>query len=164
MSIEHEYFGVVGGDGGSYWSEVVDCGDQSVEVVLQADGDELSEESLDVAAGMVSGIEDLDADVREAFVAELARPSTPTAQFLADVQEALEPEDIEDAIARESGDREIDILRSLVLERVEFRPANGGEDEAFAVFEYSFAADESDARLIASVDRDSDVVDVQYEG
>ncbi|WP_353810180.1 DUF2004 domain-containing protein [Agromyces sp. SYSU T00194] len=163
MSIEHEYFGVVGGDGGSYWSEVVDCGDQSVEVVLQVDDDEPAEEALDVAAGMVSGIEDLDADVREAFVAELARASTPTSRFLALVQEVLEAEEIEDAIARESGDREIDILRSLVLERVEFRPANGGQDEAFAVFEYSFAADDNDARLIATVDRDSDVVDVVLE-
>ena len=56
------------------------------------------------------------------------------------------------AITRDSGDRDIDALRSLSLVRVDLRPDADGDGEHFAEFEYGLAPEDIDARLVA-VDR-----------
>lgn len=156
MAIEHDYFGVIG----DYWSERVDAGDQEVEVVLDADPDNVNDESLDVAAAMIGDLERLDSDAREAFVSELASVSSPTSLYLTHLAQDVASESIDEVLSRESGDRQIDILRSLELLRVDFRPANDGDEESFAVFEYALVAEETDARLEATLDVHGDVVNV----
>ena len=158
MATEHDYFGIIG----DYWSERVDAGDQDVEVVLDADED-VEAASLDAAAGMIGELERLDADVRESFVSELASGGTATSEFLAALVDALDAETVDDGIRRESGDRQMDVLRSLELLRVDLRPDNNGADEAFAVFEYTFAPDDFDGRLVATLDVNGDVVNVEYQ-
>lgn len=156
--MEHDYFGLIG----DYWSERVDAGDQEVEVVLDAD-ESVEETALDVAAGMVGDLERLDADVRESFVGELSSGGTPTAEFLAGVVAQVDVETVDDTIHHESGDSQMDILRSLELLRVDLRPDNNGSEEAFAVFEYAFAPDDFDGRLVATLDISGDVVGVEYQ-
>jgi hypothetical protein len=46
MAIEHDYFGVIG----DYWSEMIEYGDQRVEVVLEAEDGMVTPASLDAAA------------------------------------------------------------------------------------------------------------------
>ena len=65
-----------------------------------------------------------------------------TAQFA-----ELDPEVLAESLDYDSGDRDIDVLRSLKLLRVGFHPHHSGTEEQFAVFEYALAPDESDSIL-----------------
>lgn len=163
MSVEHEYFGVVGGSDGGWWSEAVEFGDQEVEASLRLDGDDVGADALDAAAAVLTALEQVDADVREAFVAELVSANTPTSQFLAHLSDELGPDLIDNELQRTSGDQQLDILRALTLERIELRPEQTGREEHFAELEYSFAADDTDARLIAVVDSETTVVHVSFQ-
>ncbi len=161
MAIEHDYFGLIG----DYWSEQVQYGDQDVEVVLDADGDLVTTASLDAAATMVGELELVDDEVRSHFVSQLDSGSSPVSRFL---RSLLEGDDDEadaaaDAISRDSGDRDIDALRSLTLVRVDLRPDADGDGEHFAELEYGLAPEEVDARLVAVVDIARDVVDVRFD-
>jgi hypothetical protein len=163
MSIEHEYFGVVGGAGGSSWSELIEFGDQEVEAVLRMDGENAREAALDTAAAVLVGLEGVDTEVREALVAELASTGSPTSLYLDHLSDELDAETIESALPRSSGDRQLDILRALTFERVELRPERAGRDEAFAELEYSFAADDTDTRLVVTLDSEIEIVDVSFD-
>jgi hypothetical protein len=161
MAIEHDYFGYLGSEQEDdlYWSETVEVGEQDVEVSLNApDETEVAEESLDIAAGMIGQLESLDSDAREAFVGELSTDTSNTIAFFYQSESELGDEVLDDVINRESGDRQIDFLRSLTLVRVSFLPHNSGDDEVFALFEYSIAPGESDAVLIARFNINADVV------
>lgn len=161
MAIEHDYFGLIG----DYWSEQVQYGDQDVEVVLDADGDLVTTASLDAAATMVGELELVDDEVRSHFVSQLDSGSSPVSRFL---RSLLEGDDDEadaaaDAITRDSGDRDIDALRSLTLVRVDLRPDADGDGEHFAELEYGLAPEDVDARLVAVIDIARDVVDVRFD-
>jgi hypothetical protein len=162
MATEHDYFGLVG----DYWSETVEYGDQRVEVVLDAEDDSVRNASLDVAATLVGELELVDDELRSAFVSQLDSGSSPVVKFLdalldPDLEQA---DEIEAAIGRDSGDRQVDALRSLTLERVDLRPQNDEPGDAFAEFEYSLAGDDTDERLVASIDLEREIVDVRFEG
>jgi len=162
MATEHDYFGIVG----DYWSETVEYADQRVEVVLDAEDDTVATSSLDRAAILVGELELVDDELRSAFVSQLDRGSSPVVRFLdalldPDLEQA---DDIEAAIGRESGDRQVDALRSLSLERVDLRPANDEPGDAFAEFEYALAPENTDERLVASIDLDREIVDLRFEG
>jgi hypothetical protein len=157
MAIEHDYFGLIG----DYWSERKEYGDQDVEVVLDADGDSVSSASLDVAATMVGELELIDDELRNAFVGELDGRGA-VVNFLSAVLDGDEADAADAAIIRESGDRQIDALRSLSLVRVDLRPDADGDGEVFAEFEYGLAPEETEARLVASIDIGREVVDVRY--
>ncbi|GGR23702.1 hypothetical protein ACFOE1_16015 [Agromyces mediolanus] len=162
MATEHDYFGVVG----DYWSEDVEYADQRVEVVLDAEGESASTAALDAAATLVGELELVDDELRGAFVGQLDSGSSPVVRFLdtlldADLEQA---EDIEAAIGRESGDRQVDALRSLSLVRVDLRPEADGDGEPFAEFEYGLAPDDTDERLVAVIDVAREIVDVRFEG
>jgi len=159
MAIEHDYFGLIG----DYWAERKEYGDQDVEVVLDADGDAVSSASLDVAATMVGELELIDDELRSAFVGQLDSSHSPVTHFLRDVMGGDGAESADAAISRDSGDRDIDALRSLTLVRVDLRPDADGDGEVFAEFEYGLAPEELDARLVASIDIGRDVVDVRYD-
>jgi hypothetical protein len=161
MSIEHDYFGLIG----DYWSEQVQYGDQDVEVVLDADAGLVSTASLDAAATMVGELELVDDEVRSHFVSQLDSGSSPVSRFLRSLLEG-EGDDQDaaaEAISRDSGDRDIDALRSLTLVRVDLRPDADGEGEHFAELEYGLAPEEVDARLVAVIDVGRDVVDVRFD-
>jgi hypothetical protein len=162
MATEHDYFGIVG----DYWSEAVEYADQRVEVVLDAEGDAVATRSLDAAATLVGELELVDDELRSAFVSQLDQGSSPVVKFL-DV--LLDPEleqadDVEAAIGRDSGDRQVDALRSLMLLRVDLRPENDEPGDAFAEFEYALAPEDTDERLVAAIDLEREIVDVRFEG
>src|SRR4051794_38044496 len=159
MSMEHDYFGIIG----DYWSETIPAGDQDVEVVVDADAESVSVDALDIAAAMIGELERLDADVREEFVGELSSGGSPTSTFIAAVLASLDAEVLDEEIERESGDVQIDVLRSLDLLRVDIRPNNDGDEEQFATFEYALAPDETDARLVATLDSRAEVVAVEAQ-
>ena len=99
MAIEHDYFGVIG----DYWSEMIEYGDQRVEVVLEAEDEMVSNASLDVAAVLVGELELVDDELRSAFVGQLDSGSSPVMRFL-DVlldAELEQAEEIDAAIGRE---------------------------------------------------------------
>ncbi|QEO15717.1 hypothetical protein FLP10_15775 [Agromyces intestinalis] len=162
MATEHDYFGIVG----DYWSEDIEYADQRVEVVLDADDDMVSTAALDAAATLVGELELVDDELRNAFVTQLDSSSSPVMRFL---DTLLDPrleqaEDVEAAIGRDSGDHQVDALRSMSLVRVDLRPEADGQGEPFAEFEYGLAPDETDERLIASIDVGREIVDVRFEG
>jgi hypothetical protein len=161
MAIEHDYFGYLGSEQEDelYWSESVAVGEQDVDISLSSPEEgEVALESLDIAAGMIGQLEDLDSDAREAFVSELATDTSNTIAYFYQSVAELGDEILDDAMSRESGDRQIDFLRSMRLLRVSFLPHHSGDDEPFAVFEYSIAPGESDAVLIARFNINADVI------
>ncbi|AMB58181.1 DUF2004 domain-containing protein [Microterricola viridarii] len=161
MAIEHDFFGYLGSESDDelYWSESVEVGEQDVDVSLSApDENDVAEESLDIAAGMIGQLEGLDSDAREAFVGELSTDTSNTIAYFYQSVAELGDEILDDAMSRESGDRQIDFLRSMRLLRVSFLPHNAGDDEPFALFEYSIAPGESDAVLIARFNINADVI------
>lgn len=162
MSTEHDYFGLIG----DYWSERKEFADQDVEVVLDADADTVSTDALDIAADMVGNLEALDADMREVFLSQLATATSPTARYLDHVlggADAEITEIAEDAIGRDSGDRQVDAIRSLRLVRVDFRPDADADGDAFAEFEYGLAPEDLEARLVVTIDVQADVVDTRFD-
>jgi hypothetical protein len=161
MAIEHDYFGLIG----DYWSERKEYGDQDVEVVLDADADRVSTAALDAAATMVGELELIDDELRSVFVGQLDSSGSSVTQFLrsvlgggADAADAVDA-----AITRDSGDRDIDALRSLSLIRVDLRPDADEDGDVFAEFEYGLAPEDLDARLVASIDIGREVVDVRFD-
>jgi hypothetical protein len=165
MSIEHDFFGLLDGeDGELHWSEGVDAGDQYVDVELRAPSEQsVTDESLDVAAAMVNSLEQLDSRAREAFVAEIGQEGSNAMLYLTAQFAELDPEVLDDVIDHDSGDREIDVLRSLTLLRVGIHPDRVGAEEQFAVFEYALAPDDSDSILSASFDMQGDVVSTDVD-
>ncbi|MEV1129307.1 DUF2004 domain-containing protein [Agromyces sp. NPDC049794] len=162
MATEHDYFGVIGND----WSEMVEYADQRVEVVLDAQDDGAQISALDAAAALVVELELVDDELRSAFVSQLDARSSPVVRFL-DVlldSELEQTEEIWAAIGRDSGDHQIDALRSMTLVRVDLRPEAHGPGEVFAEFEYALAPEETDERLIASIDVGRELVEVRFEG
>jgi hypothetical protein len=162
MATEHDYFGIVG----DYWSETIEYADQRVEVVLEAEDEAVPTSALDAAAALVGELELVDDELRSAFVTQLDSGSSPVVRFLDALldPELEQAEEIEAAIGRDSGDHQLDALRSMTLVRVDLRPEAHGPGEPFAEFEYALAPDDTDERLIAAIDTGREVVDVRFEG
>jgi len=161
MTIEHDYFGILGDDdeGEVYWSESVELGDQGVEVDLSSpDEAAVTVEALDIAAAMITSIEDLDSQVRESLVADLSAEVSVTSQYITEQLEEMDQEAIEDAIIWDSGDQQIDFLRSLRLQRIGFHPHHNGNEAHFALLEYAISPDDSDGLLVVTIDVHGDTV------
>ncbi|QTX04464.1 DUF2004 domain-containing protein [Agromyces archimandritae] len=161
MSTEHDYFGLIG----DYWSERVEFADQDVEVVLDADEDTVSTDALDAAAAMIGELEVLDADMREGFLSQLSETGSPVSRFLEAVLGGDEEtrELAEAAVSRDSGDRQVDAIRSFSLVRVDFRPDADADGDAFAEFEYGLAPEDLEQRLVVTIDLKATVVDVRFD-
>ncbi|WP_104084335.1 DUF2004 domain-containing protein [Cryobacterium sp. Y11] len=161
MSIEHDFFGILGDDdeGEVYWSDSAELGDQSVEVDLSSpDEASVTTEALDIAAAMISSIEDLDSQVRESLVADLSAEVSVTSQYIAEQLDEMDAEAIEDAIIWDSGDQQIDFLRSLRLQRIGFHPQHSGGEAPFAILEYAISPDDTDGLLVVTIDVHGDTV------
>jgi hypothetical protein len=159
MAIEHDYFGVLssGPDGAIFWTERVDFGDQSVTVDLTApDQDDVSQAALDVAAGLIAGIENLDAVVRRAMLTEVDDRTSEVTEFILQQQEAYGDE-LEDVLVDVSGDAPVDIIRSLSLMSMTILVDEHGGSDPFAVMEYALDADATDDVLLVNLADDGTV-------
>ncbi|TFC52352.1 DUF2004 domain-containing protein [Cryobacterium sp. TMT2-10] len=166
MTIEHDFFGILGSDdeGEVYWSDFAELGDEDVQIDLSSpDEASVSAEALDIAAAMVNALEDLDSEARESLVADLSKEASVTSAYIESELEEMDPEALEDALIWDSGDKQIDFLRSIQLQRVGFHPHHHRSEEHFAVLEYSISPDETDALLVVTIDVHGDPVLIAVE-
>jgi len=166
MTIEHDFFGILGSDdqGEVYWSESAELGDQPVEIDLSSpDEAGVTAEALDIAAAMISTLEELDSQARESLVAELTSEATATSSYIAQHLEEMDAEALADSIIWDSGDQQIDFLRSLRLQRIGFHPHHSGSEEHFAVLDYSISPDDTDSLLVVTIDVHGDTVAVAVQ-
>ncbi|WP_314856680.1 DUF2004 domain-containing protein [uncultured Microbacterium sp.] len=162
MAIEHDYFGLLesGPDGSIFWSETVDFADQRVTVDLTApDQDDVSQTALDVAAAMISSLEQIDMTARNAMVSELDDRTSEVTEYLLQQQEAF-GDDLEDVLVDISGDTHIDIIRSLQLVSMTILADEHGGADPFAVLEYALDADATDEVLLVNLTSDGAVQSV----
>ena len=165
MAIEHDYFGVIDetSDGGLFWSDTVELGDQAVQLELTADNERaVSEVALDSAAAIIQALDGFDGRARDALVAELSERASVTSNYVDRNVDAL-GDSLLDLLVYNSGDIAIDVLRSLQLVHVVFTPENADEDEVFVAFDYSISPDDTDSLLIVRFDIRGDVVAVDME-
>ena len=165
MAVEHDFFGVVeaSSDGSAYWSENVELGDLSVDVSLVADdAGDLREDDLDLVQAMILSLDGLDRETRESMVAELGDRSSVTVTYVDGLIEEL-GDSVHDVLTDSSGDLPMDVLRSLIVSRVEFRPLSRGTDDLFAVLEYTLGEDLSEAYLVASINRTGEMIDTEIQ-
>ena len=162
MAIEHDYFGLLasGPDGSIFWSETVDLGDQTVTVDLTApDQADVSLNALDVAAALISGLEDVDATARRAMLAEVDDRTSEVTEYILQQQETYGDE-LDDFLVDVSGDAAVDIIRSLRLVSMTILADEHGGSEPFAVLEYALDADEADEVLLVNLSSDGNVQSV----
>ncbi|WP_424935581.1 MULTISPECIES: hypothetical protein [Bacteria] len=162
MAIEHDFFGLLssGPDGSIFWSEIVEFGDQVVTVDLTApDQDDVSREALDIAATLVSGIENVDRSAREAMLSEVDDRTSEVTEYILQQQEAY-GEELVDVLVDVSGDAAVDIVRSLRLMSMTILADEHGGSEPFAVLEYALDADATDDVLLVNFGSDGGVLSV----
>lgn len=162
MAIEHDFFGLLesGPDGSIFWSEVVDFGDQNVTVDLTApDQDDVSPAALDVAASMISGIEQLDLRARNAMVSELDDRTSEVTEYILQQQEQF-GETIEDLLVDISGDVHVDVIRSLQLVSMTILADEHGGSDPFAVLEYALDRDATDEVLLVNLNGEGEIQSV----
>ncbi|NEN06701.1 DUF2004 domain-containing protein [Diaminobutyricibacter tongyongensis] len=166
MAIEHDFFGIIDetASGGLAWQDTVELGDQAVEIDLQADAESrVTGYALDSAAALLQALEGFDARARDALVAQLSDRASETVNYV-DQQVDDMGESLLDLLVHNSGDLQVDVLRSLQLMRIALFPENSDEDDVFATFDYSISPDDTDAILIVSFDIRGDVVAVEMQG
>jgi len=168
MTVEHDFFGILGSDDDSgevYWSDTAELGDQNVEIdVSSPEEDTVTVEALDIVAAMINALEDLDSQARESLVADLSAEVSVTSQFITAQFDELDEEVLEDALIWDSGDKQIDFLRSIQLQRIGFHPHHIGNDQHFAVLDYSISPNDTDALLVVTLDVHGDTIALSIEG
>jgi len=162
MAIEHDYFGLLssGPDGSIFWSETVDLGDQMVTVDLTApDQDDVSPDALDMAAALISGLEDVDDTARRGMLAEVDDRTSEVTEYILQQQEAYGDE-LDEVLVDVSGDAAVDIIRSLRLVSMTILADEHGGSEPFAVLEYALDTDDADEVLLVNLASDGTVQSV----
>jgi hypothetical protein len=166
MTIEHDFFGILGSEdeGEIYWSDSTELGDQDVQIdVSSPDEASVSVEALDIAAAMINSLEEIDSQARESLVAELSAERSITAAYITTELEEMDPEALENALIWDSGDKQIDFLRSIQLQRVGFHPHHSRSEEHFAVLDYSISPDDTDALIVVTMDVHGDTVTIAID-
>lgn len=162
MAIEHDYFGLLssGPDGSIFWSETVEFGDQTVTVDLTApDQDDVSVDALDIAAALISGLEDVDATARRGMLAEVDDRTSEVTEYILQQQESY-GDGLADVLVDVSGDAAVDIIRSLRLMSMTILADEHGGTEPFAVLEYALDVDDTDEVLLVNLGSDGAVQSV----
>ncbi|MBS1675003.1 MAG: DUF2004 domain-containing protein [Actinobacteria bacterium] len=162
MAIEHDFFGLLssGPDGSIFWSETVEFGDHALTVDLTApDQEDVSPESLDIAAAFVSGLEKIDAKARHGMLAEVDDRTSEVTEYILQQQE-LYGEDLVEHLVDVSGDAAVDIIRALQLMSMTLLVDEHGGNEPFAVLEYALDADGDDDVLLVNFGSDGSVLSV----
>jgi hypothetical protein len=75
----------------------------------------------------------------------------------------MDPEALENALIWDSGDKQIDFLRSIQLQRVGFHPHHSRSEEHFAVLDYSISPDDTDALIVVTMDVHGDTVTIAID-
>ncbi|WP_040165220.1 DUF2004 domain-containing protein [Microbacterium gorillae] len=162
MAIEHDFFGILasGPDGSIFWSETVEFGDQAVSVDLTApDETDVSPDALNIAAAMITQLEAVDLNCREAMVAQLSDRTSEVTEYVLQQQEQL-GDDIEEFLTIVSGDMAIDIIRAMRLMSVTILADEHGGAEPFLVLEYALDPDAADDVLLVNLSSDGTVLSV----
>lgn len=162
MAIEHDFFGLLesGPDGSIFWSENVDLGDQTVTVDLTApDQDDVSPAALDVAAALVSSLEQIDRNARNAMLAEVDDRTSEVTEYILQQQDEL-GDDLESYLVDISGDVSVDVIRSLQLMSLTILADEHGGTDPFAVLEYALDPDATDDVLLVNLTSDGSVQSV----
>ncbi|MEW1973599.1 MULTISPECIES: DUF2004 domain-containing protein [Microbacterium] len=162
MAIEHDYFGLLssGPDGSIFWSETVELGDQAVTVDLTApDQDDVSADALDIAAALISGLEQVDGAARRGMLAEVDDRASEVTEYILQQQEAYGDE-LEDVLVDVSADPAVDIIRSMRLMSMTILADEHGGSEPFAVLEYALDPDNTDDVLLVNLSSDGSVQSV----
>ena len=162
MAIEHDYFGLLasGPDGSIFWTETVELGDQAVTVDLTApDQDDVSAAALDIAAALISGLEEVDGTARRGMLAEIDDRTSEVTEYVLQQQETY-GEDLPDVLVDVSGDAAVDIIRSLRLMSMTILADEHGGTEPFVVLEYALDADDTDEVLLVNLSSDGNVQSV----
>ncbi|WP_439902932.1 DUF2004 domain-containing protein [Microbacterium azadirachtae] len=162
MAIEHDFFGLLssGPDGSIFWSETVEFGDHALTVDLTApDQEDVSSESLDIAAAFVSGLEAIDDKARRGMLAEVDDRASEVTEYILQQQEEYGDE-LTDYLVDVSGDAAVDIIRSLRLMSMTLLVDEHGGSEPFAVLEYALDADGDDDVLLVNFGSDGSVLSV----
>lgn len=162
MAIEHDYFGLLetGPDGSIFWSESVELGDQQVTIDLTApDQDDVVPAALDVAAGMVTSLEAVDARARDAMVTQLDQRTSEVTEYVLQQQEE-HGSGLEDMLVHVSGDVAIDVIRSLHLVSMTILADELGTPDPFVVLEYALDIDATDDVLLVNIDSGGEVLSV----
>jgi hypothetical protein len=138
----------------------VEFGDQTVTVDLTApDQDDVSQEALDAAAGMVSSLEGIDRTARDAMVSELDDRTSEVIEYILQQQQLL-GEELDDLLVDVSGDTQIDVIRSLQLMSMTILADEHGGDDPFAVLEYALDPEATDDVLLVNLGSDGIVQSV----
>jgi len=162
MAIEHDYFGLLssGPDGSIFWSETVELGDQAVTVDLTApDQDDVSADALDIAAALISGLEEVDGAARRGMLGEVDDRASEVTEYILQQQEAYGDE-LEDVLVDVSADPAVDIIRSMRLMSMTILADEHGGSEPFAVLEYALDPDNTDDVLLVNLSSDGAVQSV----
>ncbi|MFB7842262.1 DUF2004 domain-containing protein [Microbacterium sp. NPDC056052] len=162
MAIEHDFFGLLssGPDGSIFWSETVEFGDHALTVDLTApDQEDVSAESLDIAAAFVSGLEAIDDKARRGMLSEVDDRTSEVTEYILQQQEEYGDE-LEEYLVDVSGDAAVDIIRSLQLMSMTLLVDEHGGSEPFAVLEYALDADGADDVLLVNFGSDGSVLSV----
>lgn len=159
MAIEHDYFGLLssGPDGSIFWSETVELGDQAVTVDLTApDQDDVSPDALDIAASLISGLEEVDGTARRGMLAEVDDRASEVTEYILQ-QQAAYGDELEDVLVDVSADPAVDIIRSMRLMSMTILADEHGGSEPFAVLEYALDPDNADDVLLVNLSSDGSV-------
>ena len=162
MAIEHDFFGLLesGPDGSIFWSENVALGAQTVTVDLTApDQDDVSPAALDVAAALVSSLEQIDRNARNAMRAEVDDRTSEVTEYILQQQDEL-GDDLESYLVDISGDVSVDVIRSLQLMSLTILADEHGGTDPFAVLEYALDPDATDDVLLVNLTSDGSVQSV----
>ena len=162
MAIEHDFFGLLssGPDGSIFWSETVEFGDHALTVDLTApDQEDVSSDSLDIAAAFVSGVEAIDAKARRAMLAEVDDRTSEVTEYILQQQE-LYGDELEEYLVDVSGDAAVDIIRSMRLMSMTLLVDEHGGSDPFAVLEYALDVEGNEDVLLVNFGSDGSVLSV----
>ncbi len=78
------------------------------------DQDDVSADALDIAAGLIAGLENVDDTARRGMLAEVDDRTSEVTEYILQQQEAY-GDDLPEVLVDVSGDAAVDIIRSLRL-------------------------------------------------
>src|SRR5690606_17123128 len=107
----------------------------------------------DIAAALISGLEDVDATARRSMLAEVDDRTSEVTEYILQQQEAY-GEELNDVLIDISGDAAVDIIRSLRLMSMTILADEHGGSEPFAVLEYALDAETTDDVLLVNLGSD----------
>ncbi len=123
------------------------------------DQEDVSSDSLDIAAAFVSGVEAIDAKARRAMLAEVDDRTSEVTEYILQQQE-LYGDELEEYLVDVSGDAAVDIIRSMRLMSMTLLVDEHGGSDPFAVLEYALDVEGNEDVLLVNFGSDGSVLSV----